>query len=84
MSLCQLKQRYFLYTKVVVNFGKTLRELRIDRGMTQNRLAEKLNVSPTSIRDWENRNKQPNYDMLYNLSKIFDVTIGQLLGVEEL
>ena len=66
-----------------MNFGKVLKELRIENGMTQKQLASKLNITDVSIRDWENRGREPSYETLCKIAKIFDVTVGQLLGVEE-
>ena len=68
----------------MIKFGIVLKELRLYNNMTQLQLAKMLNVTDTSIRDWERRGTQPSYETLYELSKIFNVTIGQLLGVEEL
>ena len=66
-----------------MNFGKMLRELRIERGLTQKQLSERLNVTGASIRDWESRGRQPSFEMLISLAKVLEVTVGQLLGVEE-
>jgi len=66
-----------------MEFGKILKEIRKEKGITQVQLASKLNVTDTSIRDWENRGIQPSYEILCEIAKIFDITVGQLLGVEE-
>jgi len=66
-----------------MEFGKKLREFRIENGFTQKQLAIKLRVAESSIRDWESRGRQPSYEILCELTKIFDITVGQLLGVEE-
>ena len=66
-----------------MEFGKKLKEIRQEKGFTQKQLAAKLNVTDTSIRDWENRGIEPGFEMLCVIAKIFDVTVGQLLGVEE-
>lgn len=60
-----------------------LKNLRKENGMTQLELAQKLNVTDQSIRDWENRGSEPSYEILCEIAKIFDITVGQLLGVEE-
>lgn len=66
-----------------MKFGQILKELRIEKQLTQKQLAMLLNVTDTSIRDWENRNIEPNYDTLIKLARIFEITVGQLLGTEE-
>ncbi|MCL2061282.1 MAG: helix-turn-helix domain-containing protein [Firmicutes bacterium] len=67
-----------------MKFKSTLRELRKMQGYTQLQLAKKLDVTDQCIRDWENRGSEPNYETLCRLAKIFDVTVGQLLGIEDL
>ena len=66
-----------------MNFGKMLKEIRNEKGMTQVQLAKELNVSDAAIRGWENSGKEPDYKTLCELARIFDVTVGQLLGAEE-
>ncbi len=66
-----------------MNFKLILRNLRLERGMTQLQLAQKLGVSDQTIRGWENRGSQPSYEVLCKIAKVFEVTVGQLLGVEE-
>ncbi|MCL2862398.1 MAG: helix-turn-helix domain-containing protein [Firmicutes bacterium] len=67
-----------------MNFKKILRELRKENDLTQKQLAEKIGVTETSIRDWENKGCQPSYEILCEIAKFFDVTVGQLLGVEDI
>ena len=66
-----------------LTFGKKLKELRIDKGLTQKQLGEIFNVDQTRISNWENQDYEPNFQMLIDFAKFFDVTVGQLLGVEE-
>ena len=64
-------------------FGKVLKELRVEHGLTQKQLASKVNATQGSIADWENRGIEPPYTTLCKLCEIFDVTAGQLLGIED-
>lgn len=66
-----------------MKFGQTLKNLRIEKQLTQKQLAVLLNVTDASIRDWENRGIEPNYDILIKFAEILKVTVGQLLGTEE-
>jgi len=66
-----------------MKFGEKLKEFRMENNLTQKQLAKKVQVTDASIRDWESRDRQPSYEILCELAKIFDVTVGQLLGVEE-
>ena len=66
-----------------MDFRKILRNLRQEKGMTQKQLADMLNVHHSTVKDWEVRGCEPNYKTLISLAKIFEVTVGQLLGEEE-
>jgi len=65
-------------------FGTTLKRVRLEKGFTQKKLAEKLNVTDRSIRDWENEKTEPSYDTLIKLADIFDITLDELLGRESI
>jgi len=66
-----------------MSFAKILKDIRKEKGITQSQLAAELSVTDAAVRQWENRGSEPSYEMLCKIAKIFDVTIGQLLGAEE-
>ena len=55
-------------------------ELRTKKGLSQEGLAEKINVTRQAVSRWENGETVPNIEMLKILSKEFNVTINTLLG----
>ncbi|MCL2675052.1 MAG: helix-turn-helix domain-containing protein [Firmicutes bacterium] len=59
-----------------MDFGKILKEMRIEKGITQVQLAAKLNVTDTAVRFWENQGSEASYKTLCEIAKIFDVTVG--------
>ena len=59
---------------------ETLRNLREQRGMTQEQLAERVLVTRQAVSRWETGETQPNTDTLRLLSREFDVSINTLLG----
>lgn len=59
--------------------SKNIKQLRTERGMTQDDLAEKLHVTRQAISSWENDRTQPDVQMLGKLREIFDVSIEELL-----
>lgn len=61
-------------------FGNTLRNLRKSNNYTQEKLAEKLGVSINSIAMYENGNRFPSIKMLTMISKLFNVSIDELIG----
>ena len=55
-------------------------ELRTQKGMSQDDLAEKVFVTRQAVSRWENGETTPNIETLKRLSKLFDVSINTLLG----
>lgn len=62
--------------------GLFIRKLRKEKGLTQERLAEKLGVTNRSISRWENGVNMPDLDLLIELADYFDVSIDDLLDGE--
>ena len=58
-----------------------IRELRIQRGMTQVDLAKRLGVSKSVVSSYENGIHLPPYDILIRLSMLFGVSCDYLLGI---
>ncbi len=67
-----------------MEFNKKLQELRKQKGLTQEELAEVLYVSRTAISKWESGRGYPNIESLKAISKFFGVTVDELLSGEEL
>ena len=67
-----------------MDFNEKLQELRKNRGMTQEELAEALYVSRTAISKWESGRGYPNIDSLKDISNFFSVSIDELLSGEKL
>lgn len=63
----------------MAKISKNIKQLRCERGMTQDELAEKLHVTRQAISSWENDRTQPDVQMLGKLREIFGVTIEELL-----
>ena len=65
-----------------IKMGKFLKELRKENGLTQEELAEKLYVNSRSISRWENAKTMPDFDVLIELAKLYDISIEELLNGE--
>lgn len=66
-----------------MEFNEKLQELRKQKGLTQEELAEKLYVSRTAISKWESGRGYPSIDSLKTIAKFFSVTVDQLLSADE-
>ncbi len=61
-----------------------LKELRQSLGLTQNKIAEQLNISRSTIAMYETGASEPDNETLTKLADIFNVTIDYLLGRDDL
>ena len=64
-----------------MEMGKEIRRLREDRGITQEALAEALNVTAQSVSKWERGTSMPDVQMLPQIAVYFGVTIDQLFAM---
>ena len=62
-----------------MKIGNKLNQLRKLSGMTQEQLAEKLNVSRQTISKWESDRTSPDLESIVNISRIFHVSLDDLL-----
>jgi transcriptional regulator with XRE-family HTH domain len=65
-----------------VKIGEFLRRLRNEKGITQQDLADMLNVNNRTISRWENAATMPDFDILIELAKYYDVSVEELLNGE--
>ncbi len=65
-----------------MTFGEKLYQLRKERGLSQEALAEKLHTSRQAISKWENNNGYPETEKIILISKIFQITLDDLLMEE--
>ncbi|NMB92702.1 MAG: helix-turn-helix transcriptional regulator [Flexilinea flocculi] len=67
-----------------MEFNEKLQLLRKQKGLTQEELAEQLFVSRTAVSKWESNRGLPNIDSLKAISKLFSITIDELLSGDEI
>lgn len=63
----------------MVMIGNNIKSLRIEKGISQKELAEKLNVSNKTISHWESGYTEPPIAVITKLKKILDVSYEELL-----
>lgn len=74
----------FTESVLIMEFHEKIQELRRQKGLTQEELAELLFVSRTAVSKWESGRGYPNVDSLKGIAKVFGVTIDELLSGDEL
>lgn len=62
--------------------GRFLKELRKEKGLTQEQLSEILGVSNRSISRWENGVNMPDFDLVIEIANYYEVSIEELLDGE--
>lgn len=65
-----------------VKIGGFLKELRKEKELTQEQLAEKFNVSRRTVSRWENGSNLPDLDLLMEMSDFYEVELRELLDGE--
>jgi len=60
--------------------GNFIMSRRRELGLTQQQLAEKLNISFQAVSKWENGTTFPNIEILYDLAIVLDVTVDEILS----
>lgn len=66
-----------------MTIGERIAQKRKENNLSQEALGEALGVSRQSISKWESNNALPEIEKLIAMSKLFSVSVGWLLGVEE-
>ena len=66
-----------------MRFGENFKRFRLEVCLSQKEVAKQLGIHQSNISDWENDISRPDYEKLIQLSKIYGVSICDLLGVDE-
>lgn len=63
--------------------GKFISECRKNKNLTQNQLAERLNITDRAVSKWETGRSLPDSSLMIELCKILDITVNELLNGEK-
>lgn len=63
-------------------FEKKLRQLRLERGITQAGLAEKIGVSPSTVGMYEQGRRRPDVKTVAEIASVLGCSTDELLGIE--
>ena len=64
-------------------FGKKLKELRLENGLSQHKLANELGFCNQTISFWETGSREPDLDTLLKIANYFEISVGELLQDKE-
>ena len=62
--------------------GRFLKELRKTKNLTQEQLAERLNISGRTVSRWETGNNMPDISLLVELAEFYNVSIPEIIDGE--
>lgn len=65
---------------MLAEFAERFTRLRQDRGYTQQKIAEKLGVTPQAVSKWENGSSLPDAEMIRFIAQLMDCTTDYLLS----
>lgn len=68
----------------MASFGDKLKTLREKHGKKQEEVANFLNISRSTVSNYESGNREPDMENIKTLSKFFDVSSDYLLGLSEI
>ena len=66
----------------IMAFADKLRTLRLENNMTQEYVAERMNMARSTIAGYETKNRQPSHEKLTAFANLFHVSIDYLLNDE--
>ena len=66
------------------SIGKTIKELRKSRNLTQEELAEKIGVTAQAVSKWENESGMPDLSQIVPLAHVFGVSADTILGTGDI
>jgi len=66
----------------MADFKERLKELRLEKGLTQTELSNQTGISQAGIAKWETGDRTPNMEYIIVLVKFFGCTADYLLGLE--
>jgi transcriptional regulator with XRE-family HTH domain len=67
----------------MIDFGKNLATLRKQRQLTQQELADLLDIQPRLLGRWEQGKGKPQFDYIVKLADVLEVTLDRLLRGED-
>ncbi len=67
----------------MIMFSARIKELRLDKQLSQADLAKAMSVNQRTISNWEKSVRQPDFETLAMLAEFFQVSTDYLLGLED-
>lgn len=62
-----------------MDFGKQVKQIRTEHHLTQEQMANKLNVSRQAVSNWENNKNLPDLELIVQMAKVFSLSLDTLI-----
>ncbi|VDG72442.1 transcriptional regulator [Clostridium carnis] len=62
-----------------MNFSEQIKKIRVDKGITQQEMANNLGISRQAISNWENDRNLPDIEMIIKIAQVFNLTLDELI-----
>ena len=66
-----------------MNYSEILKDLMLEKNLSQMQLAKILNVNQTTISQWLMQKKKPSYENILAIYNAFGITPNELFGIED-
>lgn len=67
-----------------INIGENIKQLRLQKGLTQEQLADVFGVSAQAVSRWENNTSYPDITLLPGLAIYFNTSVDAIVGMDEI
>ena len=68
---------------MTIKLGERLKELRLEKGLTQQELADKLKINAVTYLHYEKSQREPPLSLLVEFAKFYSVSVDYLLGYSD-
>ena len=65
-----------------MNIGKKIKELRKQRGITQEQLAESIGISFQAVSKWETGSSVPDVETMVKISELYGITVNDIVHAD--
>ncbi len=69
---------------MIINIGENLKRLRLQKGLTQEQLAEVFGVSAQAVSRWENNTSYPDITLLPGLAIFYNTSVDAIVGMDDI
>jgi transcriptional regulator with XRE-family HTH domain len=62
-----------------MDFGNQIKQIRKEKNITQEQMAQSLNITRQAVSNWENKRNLPDIEILIKIAKVYGVSLDKLI-----